>query len=272
VKYGFIGAGNMAGSFVSGMIAGGTEPQSIVICEKNEARSGEVRAKLGVASAGSPEELVKLCDIVFLVVKPDQMEDPLKRIRKAVAEHSPLVVSVAAGKTLEYVGSFLDDAARVARVMPNVNAGIRRSVTAYCCNANVTQTDCEELLKCLSAIGSFIALEEKLFPIFTAIASCGPAFAYIFIDALATAAVKHGMNKKDALEAAALTVLGSAASVAESGLHPRVLADMVCSPSGATIEGVCELAGSGFEAAVISAVSAAYHKTKDLGGAALQPL
>ena len=265
MNYGFIGAGNMAFSFITGMISNGAASEKeIFICEKSSERRDMVSRTLHVSACDSYSELLEKCETVFLVVKPHHLSEVLASICDDVKKHSPLVASIVAGKSVELIESDLGNNARIVRIMPNVNAEVSKSTTAFCCNNNVSEADKAVMNKCLSAIGSATELDEPLFPIFTAAASCSPAFVYMFIDALATASVKNGMNKQTAIDIAAQTVLGSASMVLSSNAHPRELADKVCSPGGATIEGVCSLIDNGFESAVVNAVTAAYNKSKTL--------
>ena len=137
-------------------------------------------------------------------------------------------------------------------------------MTAYCPNKNVNSDDINKAEVLLKSVGGCIAIEERLFSVFTAVAGCGPAFVYMFIDAISEAAVRFGMDKKTALYAAGQTVLGSASALMQSGEHPYSLVDKVCSPGGATVEGVCALHENGFVNAVLSAVSASYNKATEL--------
>ena len=265
MNYGFIGAGNMAYSFISGMIANGAAANDeIFICEKLQARRDMVCKSLNISFCDNYGELFEKCETVFLVVKPHHLPDVLADISDYAKKHSTLIASIVAGKTIEFIESLIGIDAKIVRIMPNVNAEINKSTTAFCCNKNVSQAGKVTINKCLSAIGSVTELDEQLFPIFTAAASCSPAFVYMFIDALATVSVKNGLNKQVALNIAAQTVLGSASMVLESNTHPRELIDKVCSPGGATIEGVCALIENGFESAVVNAVAAAYNKLKTL--------
>ena len=148
--------------------------------------------------------------------------------------------------------------------MPNINAKVQAAISAFCGNERATAEDKEFILDFCNAFGRGIEIAEKNFSIYSAIGGCSPAFAFMFIDSLARAAVKNGMTKADALETAAQAVLGSAKLILESDEHPWKLVDAVCSPGGTTIEGVCSLQESGFEAAVEKAVEASYNKDKRL--------
>jgi pyrroline-5-carboxylate reductase len=150
--------------------------------------------------------------------------------------------------------------------MPNINAKVLASESGYCANENCTSEQKKMVYDMFSAVGSAIEIPEKFFSIFGVIAGSSPAFAYIYINALAKAAVKAGMPKAQAMEIAANTVLGSAKMVLESNEHPCKLADMVCSPGGTTIEGVCALDEMGFENTVIKAFDAVLEKDRKISG------
>lgn len=150
--------------------------------------------------------------------------------------------------------------------MPNINATVGEAMTAYCTNGRPDEQQVKTVERLCSSFGKIIALDEKYFPIFGVLAGAAPAFSYLFIDELARAAVKLGMNKKQALEIAAQTVLGSAKLVAESDEHPFELIDKVCSPGGITIEGVTALQEFGFSNAITQAVRKAYEKDSKLSG------
>ena len=146
--------------------------------------------------------------------------------------------------------------------MPNINAAVGEAVSAFCGNKNATEKDLAFAENMCKSFGTAVSLPEKHFPLFGVIGGSSPAFAYMFIDSLARAAVKNGMPKNQALEICAQAVLGSAKMILESKEHPMELADKVCSPGGTTIEGVLSLRENGFEAAVARAVQAAVEKDK----------
>lgn len=148
--------------------------------------------------------------------------------------------------------------------MPNINAKVGAAMSALCANQQVTQAQKELVARLFCAVGQVKELDESFFPLFGVIAGSAPAFAYLFIDSLARAAVKNGMQKQAALEIAAQTVLGSAKLILESGEHPWVLIDQVCSPGGTTIEGIAALQETGFETGIRKAVDAALEKDRKL--------
>ena len=266
MNYGFIGAGNMAGAIIKGMTigGGGFDGRDIYVYDLNAEASENLAAVCGVNKCVSPADVVKNADVLVLAVKPNVMADAVSPIKDAVMEKAPLVISIAAGKTIEFLEGILSPSLPIVRVMPNINAKVGCATSAFCPNAVVTE-DQKNVVKALfSTVGSITELPEKMFGIHGVIGGAAPAFAYLYIDALARAAVKAGMPKKQALELTAQTVLGSAKMVLESGEHPWALIDQVCSPGGTTIEGVCSLEANGFEAALCKAFDAVYEKDKRL--------
>jgi pyrroline-5-carboxylate reductase len=256
MKLGFIGAGNMGSAIFKGFIAKGkVDCKDIYITRRNKAELASQASELGVNACEDGCEIVRKCDVVFLAVKPIMFGEVLGKIRAEVKAEKPLIVSMAAGISTEDIETMLDvKGVRVVRIMPNVNAQVAMSVTAVCAGSNASNEDVELVNELFNSIGETAEVEEKHFAIFTAIAGCSPAYVYMFINSLAEGALKAGMNKKLAIRIAAGAVMGSAKLVLESGKHPEELNDMVCSPGGTTIEGVCTLKEKGFEAAVISAV------------------
>ncbi|MDR0958526.1 MAG: pyrroline-5-carboxylate reductase [Clostridiales bacterium] len=262
MKCGFIGAGNMAYAIIKAFIEKKVIPSSdIFIFDKNLHRQNEVCGELGVTAVVSAAAVAETCEIVFLAVKPHILEEVLPEVSKTAKNYNPLFITMAAGKTLAYVQSLLDYDARIVRIMPNINALVSKSVTAFCGNQFVTNYDIAECTKLLSAIGTALQIEESKFAAFTAVAGCSPSFVLIFADCLATAGVKMGLGREEALSAALMAIQGTAESALTSKTHPRELSDRVCSPGGATIEGVVSLMASGFDTAVVNAAVAAYNKT-----------
>lgn len=266
MKLGFIGAGNMGSAIFKGFIAKGkVNSGDVYITRRNKAAMAAQAAELKINACDSYSELIKACDVVFLAVKPIMFKDVLSAIKADIKAKMPLIVSMAAGISTADIEDMLDiKGVRVVRIMPNVNAQVAMSVTAYCGGKNATDEDLSLVKELFDSIGTTAAVDEKQFAIFTAIAGCSPAYVYMFINSLAEGALKAGMNKKQAIEIAAGAVMGSAKMVLESGMHPEALNDMVCSPGGTTIEGVCTLKEQGFESAVISAVTQSIWKDAQL--------
>lgn len=267
MKYGFIGAGNMVSAIVKGMTAAGYAGKDIFITSKTVTSAKKLAESCGACACASSAEVIEAADVVVLGVKPHILAEILPGLKEAFAKKSPLVVSIAAGKTLEYLEDFFPEGTPIVRVMPNINAKIGASTTGVCANDFVTEEQLEGVKEVFSTIGSVAVIPEDHFSIFSVIGGASVAFAYIYMDALARAALKAGMPKQQALRITAETVLGSAKMVLESGEAPWPLVDQVCSPGGTTIEGVAALQEHGFEHTVMAAFDAVLEKDRRIGKA-----
>ena len=203
------------------------------------------------------------CDYVFLAVKPQFLGDVFAEIAGKISNKT-VVISMAAGVKIEKLESWAPKA-RFIRMMPNVCAQIGEAMTAVTYKDNISDVEAKTAIEILSSAGKVEVVPEKLMDCVTAVSGSGPAFVFMFIEALADAAVKCGMPRSQAYIYAAQTVKGSAELVLESGKHPAVLKDSVCSPGGTTIDGVAALENKGLRDAVISAVVAAYDKSASMG-------
>lgn len=260
MKIGFIGCGNMATAIINGILNNSLVEAQDIFANDTYAPAMEKVAALGV-KADTADNVIKSSDIVFLAVKPNVIREVISQIN----DNSPLFISIAAGKTIEY----LEDSAsinglRFVRVMPNINAKVGEAISAYCYNSLATDEDKSNVEKILNCFGKCLYIEEEKFSIYSAIGGCAPAFAYMFIDELARAGVKNGLTKAQALKIAAQTVYGSAKMILEGDEHPYKLIDNVCSPGGTTIEGVLSLQHDGFNDAIHNAVQKSYDKDKNL--------
>ena len=269
---GFIGAGNMAGAIIRGLIAAEVVAARDILVHDVDPQAAEGLAReSGVAVAGSARSLVAGCDVVVLAVKPQVLPVVLEETGSTIAGSRPLLVSIAAGTTLATLASHLPDGATVpiVRVMPNVNAMIGAGMAAMCGNDVATAQDIARVEEIFSAVGEAVELPEKDFSTFTALAGSAPAFVFAFIDALARGGVVGGMSKKLSTLIAAQTVLGSAQLVIESaqdGTTPADLVDMVSSPAGTTVAGLVAMEQAGFSAAVVRGVQATVARGDELAG------
>ncbi len=260
---GFIGCGNMASAIIKGILKSGfLDASSIGVFDTQKDKTEAFAKENGLKLFGSETELSENCTTVVLAVKPNVFPSLLSKIGESLQKTDPLIISIAAGKTTEFIASLLPYTPRAVRIMPNINAKVCAAVSAYCGSERVSDEDLSFVSGFCNSFGKGIEIEEKLFSVYSAIGGCSPAFAYMFIDSLARGAVKNGMPKAEALEVAAQAVLGSAKMILESESHPWQLVDEVCSPGGTTIEGVASLQNDGFEASVIKAVEASYNKDK----------
>lgn len=265
MKTGFIGAGNMASAIIEGLVSSACLTSGdIAVYDVEQTKTDTLRARFGLAVCADAKQLVQCCDCVVLAVKPNVLETVLREIRDALRDKGPLLLTIAAGKTLAFYRDCLGFDVRLVRVMPNINAVVGEAVTAFCGNETAAPEDLQFAERFCGAFGKALELPEALFPVFGVVGGSAPAFAYLFIDALARAAVRYGMPRDKALAVSAQTVFGSAKMILDSSVHPQELIDRVCSPGGTTIEGIAALQKDGFEAAVADAVKAAVEKDKRL--------
>ncbi len=262
MNIGFIGCGNMASAIINGIVNNENEIFEINGYDCYAPALNKVAELYDVIERNSEAEVVSYSDIVFLAVKPNVLEDVLKKIDSSLDDNTVLV-SICAGKSIDFIQSKLKNTAKIVRVMPNINAKVCEAISAYC-SSGVSESELEEVVKLLECTGKVISLPETSFALFGVLGGCSPAFYYMFIDELARAGVKYGMKKDDALMIAAQVAYGSAKMILESEEHPYKLIDNVCSPGGTTIEGVLSLQQDGFDKAIHNAVKAAYEKDSKL--------
>lgn len=265
MKIGFIGSGNMGSAIFKGLIKNNAvKAENIYVYRINREKLEADAKEFGINGCGDYCELIEKTDCIFLAVKPNKFAEILPIVSKQLSKKNSLIISMAAGKTIESIEKLLGYKAPIIRIMPNINAQICLSATAYCSNEKVTSEQLDYIVNLLKAIGMAAPVEESKFSAFSAIADCSPAYVYMFIEALAKGALKAGMNKKQALDIAAYAVFGSAKMFIDSNVHPNQLIDKVCSPGGTTIEGVCTLDEYKFTSAVVKAVENSIEKDKKL--------
>ena len=260
MTYGFIGCGNMGGAIAKALAKTTTD---FAITD----RSGRAIALAAEIPCGdlSAEEIAQQCDRIFLGVKPHMMKDVLAPLQAILAQRKPLLITMAAGLTMAQIEEFAGCSLPVIRIMPNTPVAIGKGVIQYCRNPLVTEGMLSSFLADLEFSGRLEALEERLIDAGSAISGSGPAYVYMFIEALADGAVACGIPRAKALEFAAATVIGAGEMVLATGQHPGALKDAVCSPGGSTIAGVRALENHGFRAAAMEAVIATCNRNKELG-------
>ena len=266
MNYGFIGAGNMGSAIIKGMTIGtkSFDGKNIFAYDLHKSTIDELAERCGINPCSSASEVIKNSDVIILAVKPAVLADAVTSVKNEILKKRPLIISIAAGKTLSYLKDLLGSELSIVRVMPNINAKVGCATSGFCTTENVFSEQKKIVKTLFETIGSITEIPENLFGIHGVLGGAAPAFAYLYIDALARAAVKAGMPKKQALELTAQTVLGSAKMILESGEHPWELIDQVCSPGGTTIEGICTLEANEFEATICRAFDAVYKKDKSL--------
>jgi pyrroline-5-carboxylate reductase len=227
-------------------------------------KSKEFAKELGITHTDN-ETLVKNCDRIFLAVKPHIMAFCSKPLQALLAEKKPLLISMAAGVSISQIEAWAGTDLPVIRIMPNTPASVGKGMILYCTNAQVNEADVSDFLQDMAMAGTFDRLDESLIDAASAISGCGPAFMYMFIEALADGGVACGLPRAKAYTYAAATMAGAAEMVLSSGAHPGALKDAVCSPGGSTIAGVKALEQHGFRSAAMDCVDAAYKRTLELG-------
>ncbi len=218
------------------------------------------------AKAVTNREVFEQANVIFLGVKPNQIQALLEENKNILERReSILLISMAAGVTLEQLESMTDTRHRWIRMMSNISLEVAEGVISFSLEGNVTTSDKEGFVRLLQSAGLLVELPESQIDAATALAGCGPAFVYIFIEVLAEAGVSMGLSREVALKLATQTVKGSAIMVGETKEHPAVLKEKVCSPGGSTIAGVILLEQTGFRSSVIQAARRAKERTEELG-------
>jgi len=259
---GFLGAGNIGGAIISGVIkAGLVAPTQIIAADVNPQRLGQLSEAYHIDTTHSNIEAAQQSDILFLSIKPFLYDSVIAEIRGHVKPDAIMVV-VAAGYGISDVRQKFDnESIKIAKAMPNIPAMVNAAMTAVCTTDNMTETEIGDVLAIFNSVGQTEILPEHLFDVFTAVAGSSPAYAFIFIDALADAGVKYGLTRPQALKFCTQVILGVAKMIQETGEHPAALKDAVCTPGGTTIEAICELDKLGFRNAIISCVDACVSKS-----------
>lgn len=264
MNYGFIGLGNMAGAIIRGMYRSGSFAEDCISGFNRSTGKTETLAKeCGLIPAANVAELTRQCDVIVLSVKPQMMTDILGDVAANLTP-GKLVLTIAAGKTLDWYAQYLPDGTPIIRIMPNIAAKVGCAVSSVCGNTFASEEQLQLAEKIFSSVGKTYRIGENMFPAFSAIGGASGAFVYMYIDALTDAGVRAGFPRPMALELATQTVLGSAKLQEQSGEHPIVLMNQVCSPGGTTIEGVLKLRELGFESCVHQGINAIIEKDKKL--------
>jgi pyrroline-5-carboxylate reductase len=265
MKIGFIGTGNMASALIRGFHRNfENDALALFLYDKNSEKAAALAKECPAKVMRSSEELIRQADIVFIAVKPDVVKPLLASLQGVLAAEKPLIVSIASGVTLDNLEAYTGGGLSIIRIMPNINALVGASVTALCANQSVKDEEKKIISNLMQSVGMVFPLEEKFFSVFVGIAGSAPAYAYLFIDALARGALKNGLDKKTAVDIAAAALLGSAQMLLKSGSEPWPLIDTVSSPGGTTVAGICKLEEKGFVHAVIAAVDETIKKDEEL--------
>lgn len=252
MKIGFIGVGNMASAMISALFGQ-------KMCAFSKGKNSEFLSKNSVCILDSEKDVAKNADIVILAVKPKDYNAILDIIKDEMS--GKILVSLAPNFSITQLQNTLKNA-KIVRAMPNTPALVKSATTALCFDENFSDLDKQNVAGIFKSFGEVFEIKESEFGAFVGIAGSLPAYAFIFIEALADAAVLNGLNRKMAYKIASNALLGSAKMALTSDKHVAMLKDEVCSPSGTTIEAVASLEKNGFRSAVIEAVNACVAKCK----------
>ncbi len=264
MKIGFIGCGNMAAAMLNGILkAGILKPEELTASAVSSATRDKIRQELKIRLAASNQDVAAFSDIIFLAVKPQYYAQVIAEIREQV-RGGQIYVSIAPGKSLEWLESQFGRPVGLVRAMPNTPAMAGEGMTAYCVNAQVTAEEKRRIAQICGYFGRAEEISESLMDVVTAVSGSSPAYVFLFLEAMADAAVLGGMPREKAYTFAAQAVLGSAKMVLETGMHPGVLKDMVCSPGGTTIEAVRVLEQKGLRSCVIEAMKTCMEKAGEM--------
>lgn len=262
----FLGAGAMGEALMRGLIKAGVyAPMDIVAFDVDAARLQSVARSLGVAAADDAVEAVRETPVVLLAVKPQIADDALRPLCSVLTLEQTLI-SIAAGVTTTQLESHFEADVPCVRVMPNTPALAGEGASAICLGAHAGEVHRAMAHRIFGAVGLALDVPEKLLDAVTGLSGSGPAYVYLFIEALSDGGVKMGLPRDVALQLAAQTVAGAARMVLQTGQHPGVLKDMVTSPGGTTIAGLHALEHGAFRAAVMDAVQAAAERARALSG------
>ncbi|XP_011644712.1 pyrroline-5-carboxylate reductase [Pogonomyrmex barbatus] len=269
IKIGFIGGGNMASAIGAGLIRKNVlTPENVWISSRTD-RTHRFWKDLGAKPTFSNSQVVDNCDVVFLSVKPQILEDALETVKSATGEkfESKLFISVLAGVPLEVLYAkirWIVNSPRIIRTMPNTPMMVGEGIIVYCSNEDATSMDLQLVDKLFSYIGMSQNVPESLMNAVGTLSGCGPAFVYPIIEALADGAVRMGVPRPMATKFAAQVLIGAGKMVLETGRHPGQLKDEVCSPGGTTITGIHAIEIGGVRGSFMNAIEAAVKRSNEL--------
>lgn len=264
MKIGFIGLGNMARAIIGGMLEQGiVSAEEICGSAKTQKTRDMVRQQSGIDVKASNAAVAEEAQTLILAVKPQYLAGVIAEIRDAV-QPDTLIISIAAGKTIEWLEHAFGRRVKIVRCMPNTPALVGEGCTGVCVNGAVSEEETKYSLRLMESFGRASLVEEQMMDAVGAVSGSSPAYVFLLIEAMADAGVAAGMPRAQAYEFAAQAVYGSAKLMLETGRHPGELKDMVCSPGGTTIEGLRVLEESGFRGVVMDALLAAVEKSRAL--------
>ena len=262
MKLGFIGAGNMGSAMIGGILKSGLiTSKDIRAVARSQETLDRIGSQYGIGTSLDAKEVVDFADIIILAVKPYQLAGLLKELVGLL--DGKILVSVAAGLTMDHLEEMVGSDKKIIRAMPNTPAMVGQAMSALVKNDQITDNDLVEVDKIFKCIGKTQLIDESMMDAVIGVSGSSPAYVFMFIEAMADAAVLSGMPRDQAYQFAAQAVYGSAKMVMETGLHPGVLKDMV-SPGGTTIRAVEVLEENGLRNAVIKGQLACVKRSREM--------
>ena len=263
-KIGFIGCGNMGRAMLGALLkSNDISNDDIIVSTKSETSAEKIRNDFKVKTTLVNSEVAEKSNILFLAVKPHFFKEVIEEIKDKI-NNDTIIISIAAGITISQIEEWFGKDIKLVRSMPNTPALVGEGMSAICPNKNITSDELNYVGKLYNSFGKYEILEEKDFHAFIALCGSSPAYVFMFIEAMADAGVKLGIPRAKAYKLVEQSVLGSAKLALETGKHPGVLKDEVCSPSGTTIDAVIDLERNGLRSTVISAVEKCAEKSKNM--------
>lgn len=264
-KIGFVGAGNMGYAMIRSIAQSNiVTADKIYVYDLDMEKLTKLKGEIGINILNSAEEVVAKCEIIIIAVKPNVVESVLEGCKNSF-DSKKILVSVAVGVPIKFYKKIIGEDKKVIRTMPNTPALVGEGMTLVSPDDSIGKDELDDVMKIFNCFGKAELLDEKLMSEVTALTSSSPAYVFMFIEAMADAAVLSGLPRNLSYKLAAQAVLGSAKMVLETGKHPGELKDMVCSPAGTTIEAVSTLEKNKFRYAVIEAMDVCTKKAREIG-------
>lgn len=260
----FIGAGNMSEAIIEGILKGKLEDrENILVNNRTPCKMTRLMEKYGVGVCSNLQEGLGEAAIIFIGVKPQDMDAVLEQVSRW-AEADAVIVSIAAGKSIGYMEERLGAGRKIVRVMPNTLVDAKKGFSALCCNVNVTEEEFSNVVTLFSGIGDTVRIKEQLFDAFTGFSCSGPAYIYEFLEAMIDAGVYTGISRADSASFTLQNMIGACEMVLKRSEHPAILKERMTSPGGVTISGLKVLNEFGFKGIVQNAVAAAVKRSEEL--------
>lgn len=262
-KIGFIGAGNMGGAILGGILNSKMiDNNHIIASAKSDRTIEKIKNDYNVNVTKDSKEVVEFSDLIVIGVKPEIYDDILEEVKDLI--NDKIIITIAAGKTIEAMEKIIGDDKKIVRTMPNTPSLVGEGMTSLSPNKNISEEELSFVKSIFDSLGKSEVVKEDLIHAVIGASGSSTAYAFMFIEAIADGAVRSGMPRDKAYTFAAQGVLGAAKMVLDTGKHPGELKDMVCSPGGTTIEAVKVLEEEKFRGAVLKAIDSCVKKSIEM--------